>query len=58
MIAISSCEVEITCGGSPDSQERARALKLLLAGVMNTLGATGYAEIMAMLRYMLCDTQP
>ena len=56
MIAISSCEVEITCGGSPDSQERARALKLLLAGVMNTLGATGYAEIMAMLRYMLCDT--
>ena len=55
-IAISSAEVEITCGGSPDEQERARALKLLLNGVINSLGSTGYAEILAMLRYMMCDS--
>ena len=55
-LAISSVEVEITCGGDPAGQERARALKMLLAGVMNALGANGYGEIMAMLRYMLCDT--
>lgn len=55
-IAISSAEVEITCGGSPEEQDRARALKLLLRGIMNSLGSAGYAEIMAMLRYMMCDT--
>lgn len=55
-IAISSAEIEITCGGSPEEQERARALKLLLRGVMNALGSAGYAEILAMLRYMMCDS--
>lgn len=55
-IAISSAEVEITCGGSPEEQERARALKLLLRGLMNALGSAGYAEILAMLRYMMCDS--
>lgn len=55
-IAISSAEIEITCGGSPEEQERARALKLLLRGLMNALGSAGYAEILAMLRYMMCDS--
>lgn len=56
MIAVQSAEVEITCGGDPAGQERARALKLLLNGVMDSLGASGHAEVMAMLHYMLCDS--
>lgn len=56
IIAISSVEVEITCGGDAASLERARAIKLLLAASMNALGANGLAQTMAMLHYMLCDT--
>jgi hypothetical protein len=56
MIAISSVEVEITCGGGADAQERSRALKLLLAGLMDSLGAKGGAEIRAMIHYMLVDS--
>jgi len=56
MIAVSSVEVEISCGGDPAGAERARSLKLLLAGILNSLGAAGHGEIMAMLHYMLCDS--
>jgi len=56
IISISSCEVEITCGGDPAGQERARALKLLLNSVISSLGAKGQAEMQAMFHYMLCDT--
>lgn len=56
LIAISSCEIEIVCGGDAAGLERARALKLLLSGVMEALGAKGYAELQALFHYMLCDT--
>lgn len=56
MLAFASCEVEITCGGDTASIERARALKMLLNGVMNSLGAKGFGQILAMIRYMLVDT--
>lgn len=56
LIAVSSCEVELTCGGSPEEIDRAKALKLLLNASMNALGAKGYAEIMAMFHYMMVDT--
>ena len=56
MIAIETCDVEITCGGDPAGLERARALKLLLKSLMRQLGAKGYAEVQAVVRYMLCDS--
>ncbi len=56
MLAISSVEVEITCGGDPAGLERARALKLLLNGLIESLGAKGAAQIRAMLHYMLVDS--
>lgn len=56
LIAISSCEVELTCGGTPEEIDRAKALKLLLNASINALGAKGYAEIMAMFHYMLVDS--
>lgn len=56
LIAIETCDVEITCGGDAAGLERARALKLLLKSLMQQLGAKGYAEIQAVIRYMLCDT--
>lgn len=56
LIAISSCDVEISCGGDAAGLEKARALKLLLKSVMNQLGAKGYAELQALFHYMLCDT--
>lgn len=56
MIAVSSVEVEVTCDGGPDGLERSRALKMLLNAVMNALGSSGHAEIMAMLHYMMCDS--
>ena len=56
IVSISGCDVEITCGGDAPGQEKARALKLLLKGALDSLGAKGYAELMALFRYMLCDT--
>ena len=56
IVSILSAEVEITCGGDAAGMERARALKLLLSGVMNRLGAKGMAELQALFHYMLCDT--
>ena len=56
LIAITSCQVEITCGGDAPGLEKARALKLLLKSVMQQLGAKGMAELQALFRYMLCDT--
>lgn len=55
LVAISSCEVEIVCSNDED-QEKARALKALLNGVSESLGAKGLAEIKAMFHYMFCDT--
>lgn len=56
MIAITTCEVEVTCGGDANGIERSRAIKMLLNGIMNSLGAKGQGEILTMLRYMLVDT--
>lgn len=56
LVAISSCEVEITCAGDPDGAEKSRALKQLLLGVEASLGAKGLAEIKAMFHYMFVDT--
>ena len=56
VISIVTCDVEISCGGDAAGIERARALKLLLKGLIGQMGAKGYAEVQAMLRYMLCDT--
>ena len=56
VIAIETCDVEITCGGDAEGLEKARALKLLLGSLMQQMGAKGCAEVQAMLRYMLCDS--
>ena len=56
MIALSSCEVEFACGAGPDAERRANALKRLLGWEMGRLGAKGYAEFLALLRYMLVDS--
>lgn len=56
MIALSSCEVEFACGAGPDAERRADALKRLLQWEMGRLGARGYAEFLALLRYMLVDS--
>jgi len=56
MIAISSAETDISCGGDPAGVERARALKQLLSGTLSRLGAAGQSQVMAMLHFMLCDT--
>ena len=56
MIALSSCEVEFACGAGPDAEKRADALKRLLAWELGRLGARGYAEFLALLRYMLVDS--
>ena len=56
VVAIETCEVEISCGGDAASLEKARCLKLLLKSLMQQLGAKGSAEVQAMLRYMLCDS--
>ncbi len=56
MIALSSCEVEFACGAGPDAERRANALKRLLGWELGRLGAKGYAEFLALLRYMLVDS--
>ena len=56
MIALSSCEVEFACGAGPDAEKRANALKRLLSWELGRLGAKGYAEFLALLRYMLVDS--
>lgn len=56
MIALSSCEVEFACGAGPDGERRADALKRLLQWELGRLGAKGYAEFLALLRYMLVDS--
>ena len=56
MIALSSCEVEFACGAGPDAEKRANALKRLLGWELGRLGAKGYAEFLALLRYMLVDS--
>ena len=56
MIALSSCEVEFACGAGPDGEKRADALKRLLQWELGRLGAKGYAEFLALLRYMLVDS--
>ena len=56
MIALSSCEVEFACGAGADAEKRADALKRLLGWELGKLGAKGYAEFLALLRYMLVDS--
>ena len=56
MIALSSCEVEFACGAGADAEKRADALKRLLGWELGRLGAKGYAEFLALLRYMLVDS--
>jgi len=56
MIALASCEVEFACGAGPDAERRANALKRLLEWELGRLGAKGYAEFLALLRYMLVDS--
>ena len=56
MIALSSCEVEFACGAGPEGERRADALKRLLQWELGRLGAKGYAEFLALLRYMLVDS--
>lgn len=55
-MAVRSCETEIWCGGEPDEQMRAAQLGRLLAAVLNSLGAKGAGEVLAMMYYMLVDS--
>ncbi len=55
-MAIRSCETEIWCGGEPDEQMRAAQLGRLLSAVLNSLGAKGAAEVLAMMHHMLVDS--
>lgn len=56
MISISSAEIEFTCDGGPEGEERAGALKRLLQSLMLSLGSKGMAEVMALMHYYLVDT--
>lgn len=56
LVAVGSCEVEFACGAGADAERRANALKRLLEWEMRSLGAKGYAEILALIRYFMVDT--
>ena len=56
LVAVGSCEVEFSCGAGAEGERRANALKRLLEWEMANLGAKGYAEILALIRYFMVDT--
>ncbi len=56
MVALDSCQVEVTCDGSAEGTRRAEAILRLLKWCRCKLGARWYEQVQAMLRYMLVDT--
>ena len=56
LVALSAATVEISAGSDEGSDRRAAALQMLLKWALDNLGAKGWAQIKAALRYMFCDS--
>lgn len=56
VVALDGARVEVTCDGTVQGQKRAAAIQKVLKWCRRKLGAKWYAQVAALLRYMMVDT--